>query len=161
MKDIKEQRQSVALKLEEGHRESMIQFNARKGGPSKPLTTIIVVVALSSIATLQHQDVKSPSARTVCDDLVRSGIRQQQQQYVILSESESPSAPTQKSFAPVPVAVDIPDGQCHILDGKQRFIQPNKKLQEKAKWTVVRIVQEASKVGGILGGKGRRDEEEV
>ena len=70
MKDIKEQRQSVALKLEEGHRESMIQFNARKGGPSKPLTTIIAVVALSSITTLQQQDVKSPSARTVCDDLV-------------------------------------------------------------------------------------------
>ena len=70
MKDIKEQRQSVALKLEEGHSESMIQFNARKGGPSKPLTTIIAVVALSSITTLQQQDVKSPSARTVCDDLV-------------------------------------------------------------------------------------------
>ena len=115
VKVIKEQSKSVALQLQEGHRESVIQFNASKGGRSKPPTTIIVAVALSSIATLQQHDAKSSSARKVCDDLVRAGIRQQQQQNVILSES--PSALTQKSFAPVPVAVDI-SSQCFVLPFK-------------------------------------------
>ena len=112
-KEIKEKSKSVALKLQEGHSESMIQFNARKGGRSKTLTTIIVVVALSSIATLQQHDAKSSSARTVCDDLVRAGIREQQN--VILAESSS--ALTQKSFAPVPVAVDI-SSQCFVMPFK-------------------------------------------
>ena len=113
VKEIKEQSKSVADKLQAGHSESVIQFNARKEGLSKPLTTIIVVVALSSIATLQQHDAKSSSARTVCDDLVRAGIRQQQN--VILSES--PTALAQKSFAPVPVAVDI-SSQCFVMPFK-------------------------------------------
>ncbi len=50
---------------------------------------------------------------------------------------------------------------CHILDGKQHFNEPIKKLQEKAKWPVLRIVQEASKLGEILGGEGRRVKDEV
>lgn len=115
IKVIKEQSKSVALKLQEGHRESVIQFNARKGGPSELLTTIIVVVALSSIVTLQQHDVKSPNARTVCDDLVRAGIRQQQN--VISAEPPSASSVTQKSFTPLPVAVDILS-QCFVIPFK-------------------------------------------
>jgi len=42
-KEIKEQSKSVALKLQEGHSESMIQFNARKGGPSKLLRRSVVL----------------------------------------------------------------------------------------------------------------------
>ena len=104
---IQNQSKSVAQKLEDGHRESRIQFNAKKKSRSKSFNVVIVVVvALASIVTLQKHPVGSSSVNSYCVSLVKNGIRRQSQENEISAQSGA---------APV---VDDNESQCFVLPFK-------------------------------------------